>query len=93
MQQAEAELVVAALQQRHVFAHVYRGAVARHGVRVVLSDGREALWDVDGAAGLEAQVMRDGMLVGFVPKIPGSESWTIEQTVEAIATAVYDDSP
>jgi hypothetical protein len=59
-------------------------------VRVVLSDGREALWDVDGAAGLEAQVMRDGMLVGFVPKIVGSETWSVEQTVEAIATAVYD---
>jgi hypothetical protein len=59
-------------------------------VRIVLPDGREALWDVDGAAGLEAQVMRDGMLVGFVPKIPGSEGYTVEQTVEAIAAAVYD---
>lgn len=90
MQQAEAELVVAALRERSLFAHVYRGGVARHGVRVVISDGREALWDVDGAAGLEAQIMRNGMLVGFVPKIPGSESYTVEQTVEAIAAAVYD---
>ena len=73
-----------------MFAHLYRGSVARFGVRVVLPDGREALWDVDGAAGLEAQVMRDGMLVGFVPKIEGSESWTVEQQVEAIASAVYD---
>ena len=90
MQLEEAEKVVAALQERRVFAHVYHGGVARHGVRIVLPDGREALWDVDGAAGLEAQIMADGMLVGFVPKIPGSESWTTEQTVEAIATAVYD---
>jgi hypothetical protein len=90
MQLEEAEKVVAALQERRVFAHVYNGGVARHGVRVVLADGREALWDVDGAAGLEAQIMADGMLVGFVPKIPGSEDWTTEQTVEAIATAVYD---
>jgi hypothetical protein len=90
MQQAEAEQVVAALVERRVFAHLYRGSVGRFGVRVVLSDGREALWDVDGAAGLEAQVMRDGMLVGFVPKIEGSESWSVEQTVEAIAAAVYD---
>lgn len=89
MQQAEAELVVAALRERKLFAHVYRGGVARHGVRVVISDGREALWDVDGAAGLEAQIMRNGMLVGFVPKIPGSEGYTVEQTVEAIAAAVY----
>ncbi len=90
MQVEEAELVVEALRARKVFAHVYRGGVARHGVRVVLSDGREALWDVDGAAGLEAQVMANGMLVGFVPKIPGSEAFTLEQTVEAIATATYD---
>jgi hypothetical protein len=90
MQQEEAEKVVEALRERRLFAHVYRGGVARHGVRVVLGDGREALWDVDGAAGLEAQVMRDGVLVGFVPKIPGSESYTLEQTVDAIAAAVYD---
>jgi hypothetical protein len=89
VQQDEAEKVVAALQERRLFAHVYRGSVNRFGVRVVLSDGREALWDVDGAAGLEAQVMADGMLVGFVPKIPGSESFTLEQTIEAIATATY----
>lgn len=90
MQLEEAEKVVAALQERRVFAHVYSGGVNRHGVRIVLPDGREALWDVDGAAGLEAQIMADGMLVGFVPKIPGSEAWTTEQTVEAIATATYD---
>jgi len=90
MQQDEAEKVVAALQERRLFAHVYRGGVARFGVRVVLGDGREALWDVDGAAGLEAQVMRDGVLVGFVPKIPGSEGYTVEETVDAIAAAVYD---
>jgi hypothetical protein len=89
MQQEEAELVVAGLQERRVFAHLYRGGVNRFGVRIVLPDGREALWDVDGAAGLEAQVMADGVLVGFVPKIPGSESWSVEQTVEAIATATY----
>ena len=90
MQQDEAEQVVAALQERRVFAHLYRGSVAQFGVRIVLPDGSEALWDVDGAAGLEAQVMRDGMLVGFVPKIEGSESWSVDQVVEAIATAVYD---
>lgn len=90
MQQDEAEKVVAALQERRMFAHVYRGSVNRFGVRIVLSDGREALWDVDGAAGLEAQVMADGMLVGFVPKIAGSESFTLEQTIEAIADATYD---
>jgi hypothetical protein len=33
--------------------------------------------------------MADGVLVGFVPKIEGSEGWSVEQTVEAIATATY----
>lgn len=89
MQQPEAELVVAALIERRLFAHVYRGGGTRYGVRIVLSDGREALWDVDGAAGLEAQVMRDGVLVGFVPKIPGSEAYSVEQTIEAIAATDY----
>jgi hypothetical protein len=59
-------------------------------VRVVLSDGREALWDVDGAAGLEAQVMRDGVLVGFVPEIEGSEDYDEAQVIDAIARTDYD---
>ena len=90
MLQSDAEVVVAALQQRHVFAYVYSGGVNRHGVRIVLTEGREALWDVDGAAGLEAQIMRDGVLVGFIPKIAGSEDYSIEEIVETIATAVYE---
>lgn len=61
----------------------------RFGVRIALGDGREALWDVDGAAGLEAQIMQNGMLVGFVPELPGSESFSPEQIVEAIATVTY----
>jgi hypothetical protein len=66
------------------------GGYAKVGVRVVLPDGREALWDTDGTAGLEAQVMRDGMLVGFVPMIEGSEDFSEEQTVDAIARTDYD---
>jgi len=89
MRQAVAELVVAGLQERRVFAHVHSGGVGQFGVRVVLSDGREALWDVDGAAGLEAQVMRDGVLVGYVPKIVGSETFSLEEMVEAIGSTVY----
>ena len=89
MQLEEVEQVVAALREQKVFAHVYRGGVNHHGVRVVLGDGREALWDVDGAAGLEAQIMRDGVLVGFLPKAPGSEGWGTAETVAAIAAAEY----
>jgi hypothetical protein len=57
---------------------------------VVLSDGREAVWDTDGTAGLEAQVMRNGMLVGFVPVIEGSENFTEHQVIDAILRTDYD---
>jgi hypothetical protein len=89
MLQDEAEQVVERLQARGVIARVARPAVYRFGVRVPLGDGREALWDVDGAAGLEAQIMRDGVLVGFVPQIPGSESFDVDQVVAAILGADY----
>ena len=38
----------------------------------------------------EAQVMRDGMLVGFVPQIEGSEDFDEQQVVDAIARTDYD---
>jgi hypothetical protein len=34
--------------------------------------------------------MRDGMLVGFVPKLEGSEDFTDEQVMDAIARTDYD---
>jgi hypothetical protein len=89
MQEQEATAVVQALRARGVRASLVRPAVFAFGVRVLVGDGREALWDVDGAAGLEAQVMRNGVLVGFVPKIPGSSSFTVEQQADAIAAADY----
>jgi hypothetical protein len=52
--------------------------------------GRTAVWDSDGTAGLEAQVMRDGMLVGFVPVIVGSEEFDDDQVVDAIVRTDYD---
>jgi hypothetical protein len=90
MQEAEATAVVKALQKRGIRASVVRPGVFRFGVRVQIGDGREALWDVDGAAGLEAQVMRNGNLVGFVPTIPGSAEFTVQQQAEAIAAVRYD---
>ncbi|BFU43568.1 hypothetical protein KRMM14A1004_18050 [Krasilnikovia sp. MM14-A1004] len=92
MDAERATRIVETLQTRNVFAHVKlpHAGLTRHGVRVVLPGGREAIWDTDGTAGLEAQVMRDGMLVGFVPSIPGSENFGDAQIVEAIATADYD---
>ena len=38
----------------------------------------------------EAQVMRDGMLVGYVPQIEGSEDFDEAQIVDAIARTDYD---
>jgi hypothetical protein len=78
------------LRERGVDAHVERASTYQFGVRVPLRDGRQAIWDTDGTLGLEAQVMRDGMLVGFVPQIAGSEDFDEEQTVLAIAATDYD---
>ena len=90
MRENEALRVVDALREQGVAAHVERPGVAQFGVRVALPDGRQAIWDTDGTAGLEAQVMRNGVLVGFVPHIPGSENFTDEQVVDAIARTDYD---
>lgn len=92
MEENRARRVVERLRERNVFAHLKlpHAGLTQYGIRVVLPDGREAIWDNDGTAGLESQVMRDGILVGFVPSIPGSERFTDEQIIDAIATADYD---
>ena len=82
--------MVDALRDRGINAHLLRGGIDQFGVRVSLPGGREAEWDTDGTAGLEAQVMRDGMLVGFVPQIEGSEGFDEAQVVDAIARTDYD---
>ncbi len=89
MLREDVDPVVEALKARGWFAQVHHASTTRVGVRVVLPGGREAIWDVDGAAGLEAMVLRDGVLVGFVPKIEGSENFTRDQCVDAIAAADY----
>ncbi len=45
--------------------------VYQFGISIRLPGGREAIWDSDDTAWLEAQVMRDGMLVGYVPVSTG----------------------
>jgi hypothetical protein len=92
MEEERARRVVETLRARNVFAHVKLPAagVTQYGIRVVLPDGREAIWDNDGTAGLEAQIMRNGILVGYVASIPDSENFGDGQIVEAIATADYD---
>ena len=59
--------------------------------RVPAGGGREAVWGTEGTTGLEAEVLLDGDLVGFVPQIPGSDAFDEAQIVDAIARADYDD--
>ncbi|HEY6276070.1 MAG TPA: hypothetical protein VIX86_07030 [Streptosporangiaceae bacterium] len=90
MEENRARHVTDALRARGISAHLLRAGVDQFGVRVSLPDGREAEWDTDDTAGLEAQVMEDGDLVGFIPEIEGSEDFTEEQVIDAIARADYD---
>ena len=90
MDEFRARRVTDALRDRGVNAHLLRGSQGQFGVRVPLPGGREAEWDTDGTAGLEAQAMRDGMLVGYVPQIEGSEDFSEPQIVDAIARTDYD---
>jgi hypothetical protein len=89
MDENRAQRVVDALRDRGVPAHLERANVGQFGIRIALRD-REAIWDTDGTAGLEAQVMRDGVLVGFVPMIPGSEDFSESEIIDAIARTDYD---
>ena len=90
MDENRARRVVDALRQRGIDARTAKEGVYQFGIRVALPGGREAVWDSDGTAGLEAQVMRDGMLVGFVPSIEGSEDFGEAEVIDAIARTDYD---
>lgn len=81
--------VVDGLRTQGVDAHLAEIGVYRFGVRVLLGDGREAVWGSEGTAGLEAEVLRDGDLVGFVPELDGSDGFTAEQIIDAICRADY----
>lgn len=91
MDESRARRVVDALRERGIDAHVAKEGAYQFGVRVALPDHREAVWDSDDTAELEAQVMRDGMLVGFVPVIAGSADFDDDQIIDAIARANYDE--
>jgi hypothetical protein len=89
--EAVATEVVELLRTRRIFASLNRRAgVYNVGLRVVIPDGREAIWDNDGAAGLEAMVLRDGVLVGFVPQIPDSDDLDAAAVAAIIAATDYD---
>jgi hypothetical protein len=90
MDENKARRVVDALRERGTNADLARVGVYQFGVNVRLPDGREATWDSDGTAALEAQVMRNGVLVGFVPVIEGSDRYTEDEIIDAIVRTDYD---
>jgi hypothetical protein len=90
VEEKRAQRVVDRLREQGIDAHIERASTYQFGIRVALRDGRNAIWDTDGTLGLEAQVMRDGILVGFVPQLEGSEDFDEDQTVEAISHTDYD---
>jgi hypothetical protein len=90
MEEMKARRVVDALRDRGTDANLARVGVYQFGISIRLPDGREATWDSDDTAALEAQVMRDGVLVGFVPAIEDSDDFTEEQIIDAIVRTDYD---
>ena len=90
VEENKARRVVDALRDRGTDAQLARVGVYQFGVSIALPDGREATWDSDGTAALEAQVMRNGVLVGYVPAIEGSDDYTEDQIIDAIVRTDYD---
>jgi hypothetical protein len=90
VQEIRARRVVDKLREMGINASLARVGMDQFGISVKLTQGREAQWDTDGTAGLEATVLRDGNLVGFVPKIPGSEDFDEEQVIDAISRTDYE---
>jgi hypothetical protein len=91
MDENRARRVADALRDRGIDAHLETAGIDVYGVRVMLSGGREAIWGNEGTSSLEAEVLLDGDLVGFIPEIAGSETFDEAQIVDAIARADYDE--
>ena len=91
MQENRARKVTDALRDRGINAHMHNEGIDIYGVRVVIGGGREAVWGTEGTTSLEAEVLLDGDLVGFIPEIPGSSDFDDAQVADAIARADYDE--
>jgi hypothetical protein len=89
MLEERARKVTDALRDRGIDAHLAKLGVDSYAVRVPLPGGREAIWGSEGGTSLEAEVLRDGDLVGFISEIPGSEDFGEAEIVDAIARADY----
>jgi hypothetical protein len=90
MEENRARRVADALRDRGINAHLKSSGVDAYSVQVLLTGRREAIWGAEGTSGLEAEVLLDGDLIGFVPEIPGSEDFDEAQVADAIARADYD---
>ena len=90
MDENRARRITDALRDRGISAHLKRSGIDAYAVQVPAGGGREAVWGAEGTTGLEAEVLLDGDLVGFVPQIPGSDTFDEAQIVDAIARADYD---
>jgi hypothetical protein len=86
-----ARRVTDALRDRGIAAHLRKSGIDSYAVQVPAGGGREAVWGSEGTTGLEAEVLLDGDLVGFVPQIPGSDTFDEAQIVDAIARADYTE--
>jgi hypothetical protein len=89
MDENRARRVTDALRDRGINAHLKKSGIDAYAVQVDAGGGREAIWGAEGTTSLEAEVLLDGDLVGFVPEIPGSAAFDEAQIVEAIARADY----
>src|ERR1700757_437172 len=90
MDENRARRITDTLRDRGINAHLRRSGIDAYSVQVPAGGGREAIWGAEGTTGLEAEVLLDGDLVGFVPQIPGSDTFDEAQIVDAIARAEYD---
>ena len=91
MDENRARRVIDALRDRGIDARLRRPGVDAYAVQVRVSGGREAIWGAEGTTGLEAEVLLEGDLVGFVAEIPGRPAFDVAQIVDAIARADYDE--
>jgi len=91
MDENRARRVTDALRDRGINAHLLNSGIDAYSVQVPAGGGRQAVWGSEGITGLEAEVLLDGDLVGFVPEIPGSEDFDEAQIVDAIARADYSE--
>ena len=91
MDENRARRITDALRDRGINAHLRKSGIDAYSVQVPAGGGREAVWGAEDTSGLEAEVLLDGDLVGYVPQIPDSDTFDEDQIIDAIARADYDE--